>query len=99
MNRMKYLLDKIDAILCKYIGISDNEITPNYIKKFGSQLLISNTESFKRHLYVYPIKDFFTNDFKMLNYSNQQKVGLAIGKALAKNLVVSFDNIHIKENG
>lgn len=95
---MKYLLDKVDAILCKYIGISNDEVTPNYLMKFGHQLSISNTEPFKRHLYVQNIKDFFTNDFKKLDYSSKQKLGVAIGKALAKNLVVSFENVHIKES-
>lgn len=93
---MKKLWDSLDRFICKYIGITSKSVTPNHLKKIGNHLLISNTEPFKRHYHTQNLADFFKTNFNQLDSSNKQKLGIALGKALAKNLVVSFDNVQIK---
>ncbi|OGT35561.1 MAG: hypothetical protein A3F11_00010 [Gammaproteobacteria bacterium RIFCSPHIGHO2_12_FULL_37_14] len=53
-------------------------------------------KSFKRHSYTQNWNEFSSVNFKQLNQNNKEKLGIAIGKAIAKNLIISFEEINIK---
>lgn len=92
---MKKILNILDKFICSYIGIRTEKTTPICFKRIDNCFLISKTESFKRHLYVKKMEDFFTTDLKEMSRIDKKKLGLAIGKTIAKNLTISFDEIII----
>lgn len=94
---MKKIWKIIDHLICKYAGIDKQEMKLNHLEMIGSQVLISNTEPFKRHQHTQKIEDFFANNFDDLNSSHKKKLGMALGQILAKNLIVSFEKTNIKE--
>lgn len=92
---MKNILAKIDKILCGYLGLDKEETTPHIVHQKGQQLMIVNTDSFKRHAQTTPISKI---NLEIMNKENREKLGVAIGKAVASNLVVSFEKIVIKRD-
>lgn len=90
---MKNILAKVDKILCRYLGLDKTEITPHVVRQKGQQLMIVNTDPFKRHAQTTSISKM---NLEMMNKENREKLGIAVGKAIASNLVVSFEEIVIK---
>lgn len=90
---MKNILAAVDRILCRYLGLDKTETIPHFVQQKGRQIMIINTDSFKRHTQKTPISKI---DLEMMDKENREKLGIAIGKAIASNLVVSFDEIVIK---
>lgn len=90
---MKNILVRIDRFLCVYLGLDKVELTPHFVAKKGGELIVLNTESFKRHIQETPISEL---DVDMMNNENKNKLGKAVGKVIAKNLVVTFDEVAIK---
>ena len=91
------ILEMIDNLICKYIGFNEQEVTPGVLKKTGNKLVLVNTESFKRHIHHNKWDKFLSTHFAKMSESTKQKIGLSMGKALAKNLVISFENVSIKK--
>jgi hypothetical protein len=91
------ILDMIDNFIRKYIGFDKQEIIPHTLKKAGNKFFLINTESFKRHVYHEKWDKFLSRNFKEASESTKQKIGLSMGKSIAKNLVISFENISIKK--
>jgi hypothetical protein len=94
MKELIELLAKIDKLLCRYLGLEEMELTPQVLEqKKDGQLMVLNTESFKRHAYMVPIAEM---SFTSINNVNRNKLGAAIGRMMANHLVISFDEIIIK---
>lgn len=91
------ILELIDTFICKCIGLNEQEMIPDTLKKTGNRVVLINTESFKRHIYPEKWAKFLSKDFGEMNQCIKQKVGMSMGKALAKNLIISFENISIKK--
>lgn len=91
------LVKKADSLICKYLGFDKQDIIPQALKKIGKRIVLTNTESFKRHLYSQKLEDFCSNSLNSLSSSAKQKLGIFAGKALANDLVVSFDSVIIRE--
>lgn len=92
---MKNVLATMDKILCGFLGLDKDEIVPHLVEKKGNNIIIVNTESYKRHAQKIPINNI---NLGTMNNENREKLGQAIGKAIATNLVVSFENIPIKRD-
>jgi len=90
---MKNILVIMDKLLCGYLGLNKPETIPHLVKKKGIQLIVLNTESYKRQTQEIPISKI---NLKTINKENREKLGIAVGKAMATNLVVSFEEIVIK---
>lgn len=95
---MRKLLRSIDSLICKYLGFDKQDIIPQTLKKIGKKIVLTNTESFKRHLYSQKLDDFFSSNLNSLSNTTKQKLGISVGKALANDLVISFESITIEEN-
>lgn len=91
---MSNLLISVDKLLCHYLGLDKAELIPHSVNKKGKQLVVVNTESYKRHIHETLIIDMNLSE---MNRENKEKLGMAIGQAIATNLVVSFDEITVKE--
>ena len=85
------LFSKIDGVLCAYLGLKAQEVTPNSLEIKDGQLFIHNTSSFKRHVNTESWEEFVEHSFEHTTSENKEKLGLALGKSLANNLVISFE--------
>ncbi len=94
---MKKYLKIIDDFFCKYLALSKQDVTPSLLKVHGNKITVISTESFKRHSYSKSVNEFITNKIDELDENNKKKFGSAIGKVIAKNLTISFENISIKK--
>lgn len=92
---MKNIVSTIDRIICYFFGLDMSETTPHKVARCGNQLVIINTESFKRHQQAMPVSKI---DLVTMSKINKNKLGVALGMAIASNLVISFDKIPIKRN-
>lgn len=94
MTIKTYLLQKMDKVLCFYLGLEYEEACPIAVKIIKNKLFITHTSSHKRHLIEEPWDKF---KIKHTNSTNLEKLGLALGKAIANNLVISFESPSIKK--
>lgn len=92
------ILTLIDKLLCRYLGLECDVWQTQAVQFKNGQLVLFNTGSFKRHA----IKEKFDNQnltqHQPVDREASEKLGLAIGKAIAKQLVVSFEETSIKRN-
>jgi hypothetical protein len=88
---IKRLLSHLDKLLCRYLGLASMEVKPTTVKLIDGQLFVDSTESHKRHLHSKEWGQFSQQDLHKMSEQNKQKLGLALGKVIAKNLVISFD--------
>ena len=92
------LLKKIEFVLSHYLGIEQEEIHPAFVQLISNKIVITNTSAYRRH----KIRESWENfsNFSMSHTTQPEcgKLGIALGKAIAKNLVVTFDSIQIKED-
>ena len=92
---LKQLIGKIDKTLCSYLGLEREETCPTAVQMVGDRLLITKTASYKRHLMKESWNNFSVLDMGQTSPENRERLGLAAGKAIAKNLVVSFEEFPI----
>ena len=87
MYFIKNILKNLDSIFCAYLGLPRYQIKPETVELISGNLFIKNTEFNKRHLQ----KNLF-NDINLSHYSDEDrnKLGKAIGKLIATNLVIKF---------
>jgi len=91
---MDSIFNKIDSFLCRYFGLDKIEFIPHSVSRKGKQIFILNSESYKRHIHQTPFQEV---NLKAINEENKKKLGMAIGKSIANNLIISFDEIIIKK--
>ncbi len=91
------LVKKIDLWLSKFFGIDKEEIHPQVVQVISNKIILTSTLSYKRHKIEESWENFSNHSIKNIAKIESEKLGLAIGKALAKNLVVTFDETEIKE--
>lgn len=85
----------IDKIICKYLGIEANDVEhPKAVKVSKSKILICKNHLFQRHRYYEHL--FQKNDHHSYSDEMKDKIGFATGRAIANNLIVSFQEIKIK---
>jgi hypothetical protein len=92
----KGLLEKIDSVLCVYLGIETEKVHLNSTHRHKKELAITHTLSFKRHLLKESWAEFSSFSMKQASTEDCEKLGLAMGKAIAKKLVVSFEESPIE---
>ncbi len=92
---MKKCLEILDWLLRCYFGFNQINTVPQQIEIQKNQLKIINTESYQRHSQKNLMNDI---NLSCMEDENKQKLGQAIGKAIAKNLKISFEEITIKKD-
>lgn len=95
---MKKILESIDRRIRKYIGLKQDITAPDVIKKIGKKLVLIKTESYKRHCHTQKIDHFLDEHVRKLNEPAKQKLGVSLGKAIANNLLVTFEQVTIKKD-
>jgi hypothetical protein len=90
-------LNKLDKIICNYLGLIGNEDDrPRSIKIINNKIFIYKNAPFQRLKSVESWKHFNDHGVQQADDINKQKIGIAAGKIIAKNLTISFDNIEVK---
>lgn len=80
-------------------GSQEQVVTPNSVKILGNELIVTITESYKRHFQALKWDCFSSVTLNQLDEPKKINLGIAMGKAIAKNLTISFDNISIQSEG
>ncbi|ABS77411.2 hypothetical protein CbuD7D7780_00115 [Coxiella burnetii] len=93
---IKKLLEKIDQMICSYLGLGQEETRPAQVQMTDGRLIISNTTAYKRHVMKESWSSFSDVSLKRVNPESLEKLGLAAEKAIAKNLIISFEKPTIK---
>jgi phosphomevalonate kinase len=94
---MNSFLKKIDNYICQYFGIGEQKTVPTELRVQGKNLFVSSTDSFKRHHFHNRVDVFCAANIKQLDKINKKRLGSAIGKTLAKDLLISFEDFSIKK--
>jgi hypothetical protein len=89
------LIIYLDAILCRYLGLEKEQVKPESVELVDNELIISNTTSFKRHSYKENWQQFSESALGQTDPAHLEKLGVAMGKALAKDLLISFEEAPI----
>lgn len=94
---LKTLVKKLDSLFCHYLGISKEKIRPHSLCMKNNYLIVTSTLPFKRHIFKEAWNDFKVSDLKKSNPKINEKIGLAAGKSIAKDLVISFEEVEIDQ--
>lgn len=87
---------KLDSLFCLYLGITKEKIRPHSLCMKNNCLLVTSALPYKRHIFKEGWNDFSISDLKKTNHPQiKEKIGLALGKSIAKGLVISFEEVEI----
>lgn len=86
------MVKKIEAILYRYLSLEDDEVTPTSVGIISNKVVISSQHSYKRHVTKESWDEFSSYSIKHVTDKKNEKLGLAVGKVLAKNLIVKFED-------
>lgn len=89
-------LNKLDKIICSYLGLIGNEVDRlRSIKIINNKIFIYKNAPFQRHKSVESWQHFNEYSVQKEVDINKQKIGIAAGKIIAKDLTIAFDEIEI----
>ncbi len=91
---LKHFFKKADKILLKWLGIHNAE-KPIRVKLVNNEVIIISSEANRRYQQKNMPPHFFSYLSK-IKLTDRKKLGVAVGKAIASNLIISFDNAEIK---
>jgi hypothetical protein len=85
------ILKKIDKGICSYLGLEKSAKTSaDSVSMRQNDITITTNESHKRHLLQKEWAQFASTDLKDIDEDNKRKLGIALGKAIAQDLVISL---------
>ncbi|QDQ41186.1 hypothetical protein E3226_011910 (plasmid) [Legionella geestiana] len=91
--------NKIDEIICRYLGIIGDEIDrPRSMRVIRNKIIVYKNAPFQRYKSVESWRDFNNCNLQHESDVNKQKIGIAAGNLIAKNLIISFVDIDVKGN-
>ncbi len=90
---LKGFLKKIDKFCLKWLGLR-YAIRPDQVKMINNEIIILSTEENQRFAHTESLQQFIS-EFPYITQVDKEKLGVAVGKTLAKNLVVSFESVDI----
>lgn len=88
----KGLLENIDQWLCRYLSLHKESVWPTTLQSEQQKLFVGHTLSFKRHALKLPWQAFHLSQVTQVSTLKRQQLGSAMGKSMAKGLVISFDS-------
>jgi len=88
---LKNVFKKLDRLVCQYLGLNEKQVRPDVIEVVNGQIVISSTESYKRHAHKQGWEEFKVSELQQISQTDREKLGVAMGKVIAKKLIISFD--------
>jgi hypothetical protein len=95
-NTFDEFLKKLDNVICKYLGLEMHDTEkPKSIKFYKNKLILCKNHIFQRHRY----EEKLNFSECLSNYSSDlnKKIGIASGKAIATDLIISFEKVEIQK--
>lgn len=92
---LKLLAKKLDNLFCHYLGIHKEKMRPLSLCLKNNYLIVTCALPFKRHIFKESWNNININDLTKSSLPINEKMGLAAGKAIAKGLVISFEEVEI----
>ena len=95
--KFQKILVKIDGVISRYLGLQKEETCPASVQIINHKLHVITTSSHKRYVSKQSWFNFNRSSLNQVTFENREKLGLAIGQAIGKKLIVSFDEVTIKK--
>jgi hypothetical protein len=92
----KKIIRNIDQKICSYLGLEKEQVSAKTVQMNSNELVIVHTTSFKRHAVKLPWNDYTCLSGQEKTDLHLEKIGAAAGKAIAKQLVVTFKEAKLK---
>ncbi|MDF1654829.1 MAG: hypothetical protein P1U34_06910 [Coxiellaceae bacterium] len=81
----------VDKLLCRYLGLKEESVVATSIDFVNNKISINSNTPYKRHNLKLSWQYFSQLEINKKNKPNQERLGLALGNTIAKNLTVSFE--------
>ncbi len=81
----------VERLMRAYLGLDRGKPCPVSVQMINGRLFVRSVFPYTRHLIIKRWSDFDEDDIKQLPDEIRAKMGLAIGKVIAKHLVIRFD--------
>ena len=86
---LKRFLNKLNCFLLIWLKV-ENKVRPSFVKSTHNYVSIISTESGRQIIEQSSLDEL---SLEQMDKVNKKKLGVAIGKAIADDLVISFDPI------
>ena len=91
MGLFTQCLQKADQLICSYLGLKTEKTQPTKVVMSNGKMYVHSHQSYKRHQATSDWQSFQKVELAQTSPEQQEQLGVAMGKAVAKDLVVSFD--------
>jgi hypothetical protein len=75
------LITKTDTTLCRYLGLTEYKLTPNFVKKKSNKIYVYTSEPFRRHLLKEPLNNI-QNNIEKITPQDKIILGEKIGNGI-----------------
>ena len=96
MGLLTQCLQKADGWICAYLGLEKEKTQPTKVSMSHGKMYVYSHQSYKRHQVMSDWQTYQGVDLAQTPPEQQEQLGMAMGKAVAKDLVVSFDQPTVK---
>lgn len=91
MGLLTQCLQKADRLICAYLGLETEKTQPTKVVMSRGKVYVHSHQSHKRHHVASEWQSYQGVELSQTPPEQQEQLGVAMGKAVAKDLVVSFD--------
>ncbi len=81
---------RVDKFLCHWFGLDVRADFPEQVTKQRSRITVQTHEPYRRARYLFSWRAYQGNYLQSITPEQKAKIGLALGKTIAKDLVISF---------
>ncbi|HHS8316169.1 TPA: hypothetical protein ACTUNV_002622 [Legionella pneumophila] len=94
---LKNILCKTDKLICFYLGINGSETErPQSVDIRNNTIFIHENSPYHRYRVSKKSKTINQLETDTYDLMTRHKIGVALGKSIATNLVISFDEVELK---
>jgi hypothetical protein len=87
----KQFISKVESIICAYLRLDREEVKAGNVKFVGKSLIVTHTTSYRRYLFKSLLDEFNNKDYHQHVDANLDCLGRALGKIIATDLVIKFE--------
>lgn len=98
MKKISVFIQKLEMVLSRLIAIDKTRrVRPETVRIENNKVIIRSTEPCRRIIYKQSLHEYINNDdIDATTQADKAKLGQAIGKAIAKDLSISFGKTKIE---
>lgn len=95
MTILTTLIKKLDNSICQYLGIPKEKMRLHSFSVKNNSLIVTCAIPFKRHVFKESWNNLYFKELTKSQSKINDKIGLAVGKTIAKGLVISFEEVEV----